>query len=211
MYNPNDVFPLPNVSPATKPWARKITDAVRGTGHEVIKLRQLIDGNNLALSGQVGVASRQIDVLTAQQQNLQNQQAQLEDVLNRLVDAGKIYEASSGSGSNGAVWYTNPPSVSASSRSGKFEISIFGTAAGNTSYYSFSTTGYPRDRIVGSSAAASLARVSGLGGASATSTVYGSWVVQLSANTSHTFTAQALGTSDFSSTVALKIQVRPLL
>ena len=63
MFNPQDVFPDPNVDPAVRPWARKITEAVRGLGYEVVNTKQAQNGDNRAAAGQLAVLGRQIDTL----------------------------------------------------------------------------------------------------------------------------------------------------
>lgn len=70
MFNPTDVFPLPNLSDASTPWARKLTEAVRSVGYEVNRHGQLINGNSRASSAQLGLVSRQLDQLTTQQTGL---------------------------------------------------------------------------------------------------------------------------------------------
>lgn len=64
MFNPNDVFPRPNLSDAATPWGRKITEAVRSAGFEIDRHGKLLAGNNRAINGQLGVITRQISELT---------------------------------------------------------------------------------------------------------------------------------------------------
>lgn len=66
MFNPNDVFPHPNLSDQSTPWARKLTDAVRSVGYEVTRHGQLINGNSRASSAQLGLVSRQLEMLDQQ-------------------------------------------------------------------------------------------------------------------------------------------------
>lgn len=72
MFNPKDVFPPPNVGNATMPWARRLTDAVRDVGRAVAQQSLLINGNNRALSGQMGVLSRQLERLQSNVTELQS-------------------------------------------------------------------------------------------------------------------------------------------
>lgn len=72
MFNPTDVFPLPNLSDASTPWARKLTEAVRSVGYEVNRHGQLINGNSRASSAQLGLVSRQLEQIATQVTELQN-------------------------------------------------------------------------------------------------------------------------------------------
>lgn len=71
MFNPTDVFPLPNLSDASTPWARKLTEAVRSVGYEVNRHGQLINGNSRAASAQLGLVSRQLEQIDRQVTELQ--------------------------------------------------------------------------------------------------------------------------------------------
>lgn len=85
MFNPSDVFPHPNLSDQSTPWARKLTEAVRSVGYEVTRHGQLINGNNRASSAQLGLVSRQLDQLVTQQTALQTQQGILQTQVNELT------------------------------------------------------------------------------------------------------------------------------
>lgn len=201
----SNVFPARNLPVPATAWAREIENRVVSGERSETALTQKVDNGLRATGGQLSAMSAQLDSIITQQ-------AEMSAVLARLSNAGEVVEASSGTGSSGTGWYANPPSVSAISLSGKFEVSVFGTSAGAMSFYSFSATGFLRSRIQGDSQTARLSRVSGAGGASTAMTVYGSWVVAAGTpGTSVEFTAQALGTTSYSETVALKIQVRPVL
>lgn len=169
------------------------------------QVQQTVNNSLRATSGQLETIAGNIDTIVRQQGEILN-------TLDRLANAGEVQENIAVGVSEGVVWYENPPSVTMSSLSGRFEVSIFGTSAGAMSFYSFTAPGYPLSRITGSGASESE-RVSGAGGASSAFTVYGSWIVTPSAETGTpvTFTAQARGTTQYSSTTSLKIRVRPVL
>lgn len=135
----------------------------------------------------------------------------LQDQQARLADAGQIYTTTAGGPWTGQVWASGARSVVASSMSRRFRVSVHATASGQTSLFSFSATGYPRDRILGGSTEAAMARVSAFGGASDTTSVYGSWIVTMPGTGNYTFTAEGRGTGDFSAMQALGITVEPLL
>lgn len=212
------VLPQPNLNNEAVQWSRELNRRTRDTSRELSRLSQNLLMTNRANAGQMGVIGRQLDQIIATQEALQVQQGQIAaqqaetaQVVERLQDAGRIMSNQSADTVTGAVWYPNPPSVTMSSLSGRFRVSVFGTAAGATSFFSFSAPGYPRDRIVGGSAAAMVSRVSGFGGASSLGTVYGSWIATLSPGVNHVFTAQALGTTASSTAAGLGIQVEPVL
>lgn len=207
------VFPPRNLPGLAENWGRAVESQVNILDKEITQVSQTVDNGLRATAGQLSVIATQLDTLTQQQLVLQSQQAEIQNTIQRLSNAGVVVENSSGTGSSGTGWYLNPPSVTAASLSGKFEVSIFGTATGAMSYYSFSCPGFVRTRIEGSSLTARTSRISGAGGASTELTVYGSWIVTPTGSPGDaiTFTAEALGTTSFSNTVALKIQVRPVL
>lgn len=213
-----DVFPRRNLPAAAEPWGRKHDEVVRQLVRNYENLKLATQGDNRANAGQMGVVGRQIETLSEQQEILSSQQSELNaqvsslnDLTARLEDAGKVYTASSGATNTGASWFPSPPSVSASSMSRRFRITVSGGAAGGQALFTFSTTGYPRDRALGGSASAILARVAAFGGASMAGSAYGSWIVTMPTTGAYTFTAQANGADNFVSVVGLSIQVEPLL
>lgn len=220
-----DVFPRRNLPAAAEPWGRKHDEVVRQLVRNYENLKLATQGDNRANAGQMGVVGRQIETLSNQQQTLasqqdtlSNQQSELNSqvvalsaLASRLEDAGKVYSASSGATNTGASWFPSPPSVSASSMSRRFRITVSGGAAGGQALFTFSTTGYPRDRALGGSASAILSRVAAFGGASMAGSAYGSWIVTMPTTGTYTFTAQANGADNFVSVVGLSIQVEPLL
>lgn len=206
-----DVFPRRNLPADAEPWGRKQDDVTRSQGRRITALELASQSNNRSNAGQLGVIGRQLDALEAQQVEITNTVAALGVVVADLQDAGKLYEASAAGPWAGDAWASGTPSVTASSRSRRFRVTITAAAAGATSLFTFSTTGYPRDRIIGSSASAVLSRISATGGASSTNTAYGTWVVTMPSTGSYTFRAEARGTTGFSSSEALGISVEPLL
>lgn len=186
-------------------WGRAVEGELGVTHEEVAQLRQVVTNGLRATSGQLETMAQTLNQVVEQQGTIQS-------TLDRLAHAGEVSENVATSVSNGVAWYPNPPEVTMSSLSGRFEVSIFGTSAGAMSFYSFTAPGYPLSRITGTGADESE-RVSGAGGASSAFTVYGSWIVTPSASAGSpvTFTAQARGTTEYSSTTSLKIRVRPVL
>lgn len=179
-------------------WGRTVESRIQSGERSEQQLSQTVNNGLRAQGGQLAVIADQVDVMSG--------------TLARLANAGEVSENVATTVSNGDVWYESPPSVTMSSLSGRFEVSVFGTSAGAMSFYSFTAPGYPLSRITGSGANESE-RVSGAGGASSAFTVFGSWIVTPTATpgTSVTFTAQARGTTQYSSTTSLKIRVRPVL
>jgi len=219
------VFPPRSLGGPADNWGRKVEGEILNEGVARVRLEQKTDNALRAISGQLAVSATQLDELTvqqaqltAQQSDLANQQAELVNQINRLSnvildlqDAGKVYLVSADGPWNGVGWATGARSVTASSRSRRFRVTVSGTSAGTMSFFSFSTTGYPRDRILGGTAAAARSRVSATGGASVQNTTYGTWVITMPSTGDYTFTAEAYGTDSFSSSLALNLTVEPLL
>lgn len=192
------VFPPRDLPGRAEVWGRAVEGELGITHEDVVQLRQVVTNGLRATSGQLETMAQTLNQVVEQQ--------------SRLANAGEVSENVATTVSNGDVWYPSPPEVTMSSLSGRFEVSIFGTSTGAMSFYSFTAPGYPLSRITGSGANESE-RVSGAGGASSAFTVYGSWIVTPTAapGTPVTFTAQARGTTAYSSTTSLKIRVRPVL
>ena len=72
MFNPKDVFPQPNVDPATMPWARQLTQATRDLGYAVQNLSVGANTENRTNAGQLAIIGRQLDTLATQQESLSN-------------------------------------------------------------------------------------------------------------------------------------------
>lgn len=192
------VFPPRDLPGRAEVWGRAVEGSIGLNQSDMDQLRQVVTNGLRATSGQLETVSQAVSTLA--------------DTVNLLANAGEVSENVATTVSNGVAWYPNPPEVTMSSLSGRFEVSIFGTSAGAMSFYSFTAPGYPLSRITGTGADESE-RVSGAGGASSAFTVFGSWIVTPTATpgTPVTFTAQARGTTQYSSTTSLKIRVRPVL
>ena len=192
------MFPPRNLPGLSEVWGRSVEGQIQTLDTSLGQLQQSLNNSQRATSGQLEVIA--------------SQQIGIQETLARLANAGEVQENVTVGDSNGAIWYANPPSVTMASLSGRFEVSVFGTSTGAMSFYSFTAPGYPQSRITGSGANESE-RVSGAGGASSAFTVFGSWIVTPTtpAGESVTFTAQARGTTQYSSTTSLKIRVRPVL
>lgn len=94
MFNPNDVFPHPNLSDQSTPWARKLTDAVRSVGYEVTRHGQLINGNSRASSAQLGLVSRQLEQIDRQVTELTSRRTYFTapaDVSVTVISSGTTY------------------------------------------------------------------------------------------------------------------------
>lgn len=199
------MYPSRDLPGRAEEWGRAVEGRQRVAEQDAEQLRQKVDNGLRATAGQLETISQTLNQVVEQQGTIQA-------TLDRLANAGEVSENVATTVSNGDVWYPSPPSVTMSSLSGRFEVSIFGTSTGAMSFYSFTAPGYPLSRITGSGANESE-RVSGAGGASSAFTVYGSWIVTPTSAVGDpvTFTAQARGTTAYSSTTSLKIRVRPVL
>lgn len=213
-----DVFPRRNLPAAAEPWGRKHDEVVRQLVRNFENLKLATHGDNRATAGQMGVVGRQLETLAEQQQELSDQQVQLntqvstlDGVVSQLSDAANFYTNSSGATHTGTGWFPSPPSVTASSRSRRFRVSVSGGAAGGQALFTFSTTGYSRDRALGGSSSAILSRVTAFGGASVSGSAYRSWVVTMPGTGNYTFTAQGYNSDGYTSIVGLQIDVEPLL
>lgn len=66
----NDVFPRPNLPPASTPWGRRVTEAIRLQERSIEDLGLSQSGLNRASAGQLGVVGRQIEALGLQQDEI---------------------------------------------------------------------------------------------------------------------------------------------
>lgn len=85
MFNPQDVFPQPNVDPATMPWARQLTNATRELGYAVQNLGTASNADNRTNAGQLAILGRQIDGLSATITDLSNRRSYLTNPANLSV------------------------------------------------------------------------------------------------------------------------------
>lgn len=193
-------FNLPNE--AVK-WGRAIQSGQESQAKNLSSLEQTVNNEARNTSGQLEVLSRQI-------QHLGDLTSNLIQLTDRLANAGEFYSDTSGGFHNGSGWRPSRPSITAMSLSGRFQVTVRGTAAGVMSYFTFSAPGYARDRIIGGTAQAEVDRVSGAGGASTAMTVQGSWIASFAPGSEITFYGEAYGTSTNSSNTALFLQVQPL-
>lgn len=129
----------------------------------------------------------------------------------RLADAARVYSAASGASQQGPGWVTTTPAVTASSLSKQFRVTVTGGSSGGSTFLTFSAPGYPRERAIGASAEATLARAVALGGLSDAGTAQRSWVLSMPGNGPYRFAAEALPTDKYAISVGLQIDVQPLL
>lgn len=85
MFNPQDVFPNPNVDPATMPWARQITKATRDLGYAVQNAEVAQNSDNRTNAGQLAIIGRQIDGLNTTVTDLGNRRSYLTNPANLSV------------------------------------------------------------------------------------------------------------------------------
>lgn len=193
------VYPPRNLPGSAEVWGRSVENRDEILDRKIDVQVQKTDNGLRAVSGQLAALSSQINAL--------------QSTTERLVDASQIYTASVGTGwtSGTAGWVSGTPSVTASSLSSKFQVTVTGGAGGGTGFFTFSTTGYPRSRALGSSASAVLERASALGGAGEAGTASRSWVISMPSPGPYTFTAQAYKTDSYVFIIGLEITVQPVL
>lgn len=85
MFNPQDVFPQPNVDPATMPWARQLTNATRELGYAVQNIGTAVNTDNRTNAGQLAILGRQIDGLSNTITDLSNRRSYLTNPANLSV------------------------------------------------------------------------------------------------------------------------------
>lgn len=185
------IFPRRNLPGEADAWGRHIELRIKDVERDSKILDQTVNNAGRADAGSLAVMSAQIE---------------------KLIDAGQVYQSSVGTTWTGVTsWVTPTPSVSASSLSGRFQVSVYGGSAAGTSYFTFAAPGYDRERAKGGTASAINSRVSALGGASTVGSAYRSWVVSLAPRTVHTFSAEGWCDDAYTSMIGLGITVQPLL
>jgi hypothetical protein len=204
-------YPQRNLPGRAEDWGRAVEAQQRILSKEVRQVNQAWENSARATGGQLAVIASQIDTVTAQQDELAGQQASLEDLLARVEDASKVFATPTGGIWTGTGWAPSAPQVTAQSRSGRFRVSVGGSASGGTVVFTFQTTGYPRDRALGGSTAAARERVTSFGGASMIGSAFKSWIIELTPLTDYVFSAQANSPDNFTSVIAPYLQVEPLL
>ena len=85
MFNPQDVFPNPNVDPEVKPWARQLTNATRDLGYAVQNLQVAQNTDNRTNAGQLAILGRQIDGLSTTVNDLSGRRSYLANPANLSV------------------------------------------------------------------------------------------------------------------------------
>lgn len=197
MANPNDIFPPKDALPGSSlNWGRAVETRIRGIERDLVTLGQDVSGHGRTLASALEDISRQ---------------------LNQVVDASRVYYADSGAVAQSVSpgsWFSSPPSVVASSMTGRFRVSVSASANDGIAFAGFEAPSLPRSRMVGGSPEASMARVSILGAASALGTASRDWIINLPPNTPHTFTCHVLGAGNgslASYVQGLSITVQPLL
>ncbi len=198
MANAMDVYPPRDLPGRADDWGRRVEGVAEDLYKAQVQLRQTVNNGQRATAGQLALLSRQIDRISESQEDLR--------------DASMFYEASVGTTWNGVTsWVTGQPSITAQSRSGRFRVSVYGGAASGMGIFTFSAPGYNRERAKGGTAGANLSRVSALGGASVAGSAFRSWVISLSPNTPHLFTAEGWCDNTYTSIIGMGISVEPML
>lgn len=214
------VYPERNLPGRAENWGRAVEARDKILEKDLRQAVQKIDNGLRATGGQLAVIGTQIDLLAAQQQvladqqaELSNQQATINSTLARLEDAGKVVVNSVGTSwtSGAAGWVSSPPSVTASSMSKRFRVTVTAGASGGTAFVTFSATGFDRDRALGASPTAIRSRGSALGGASDPGTASRAFIVTMPGTGPYTFTAQAYRTDEYVSVIGLEIMVESIL
>lgn len=207
------VYPQRNLPGRAENWGRAVEARDKILEKDLRQAVQKIDNGLRATGGQLAVIGAQIDLLAAQQQVLADQQAAINNTLERLEDAGKVVVNSVGTSwtSGAAGWVSSPPSVTASSLSRRFRVTVTAGASGGTAFVTFSTTGYDRDRALGASPTAIRSRGSALGGASDPGTASRAFIVTMPSTDPYEFTAQAYRTDEYVSVIGLEIMVESIL
>jgi len=194
------VFPPRDLGGRAQEWGRTLESVYRDVALDTETLKQSLQGLNRSTASSLQSISDQLQAIS--DQNL------------RLEDASKAYYADSGSTTwtlNSGAWASSPPSVVASSLSGRFLVTVGAGANNGDGAVTFATTGYARARIAGNSGAAVSQRAGVSGGASFTPSVSRTWAIALDPGVNYTFSCEFL--SFFTGTVALglSILVQPLL
>lgn len=199
----DDIFPPKDALPGSSlNWGRAVETRIRELERSMTSLRQDADGLNRATAASL--------------QDMSGQLTTLSTMISRLTNASQVFYADSGTSAasvSPGTWFPFPPTTSASSGSGKFRISVSASGNDGIAFAGFETAGYPRTRMVGGTPEAALARVSVLGAASALGSASKEWVVSLTPDEEHVFSAQVLGAggSLASYIMGVSITVQPLL
>lgn len=193
------VYPPRNLPGSAEVWGRSVENRDEILDRKIDVQVQKTDNGLRAVSGQLAALSKQIEALQA--------------TTEKLIDAGQIYSDSVGTtwSAGSAGWVSSPPSVTASSLSSKFQVTVTGGSSGGMGFFTFSAPGYDRSRALGSSASAVRNRASALGGAGEAGTASRSWVITMPSPGPYTFTAQGYKTDSYVSIIGLEITVQPVL
>ena len=226
-------YPARNLPGSSEAWGRDI----EGKINSLLKAQESIGSSSentlRAQSGQLAVISKQLETIANQQSALEAQQLELaaqsetlantvdqlttttnslNSAVSRLNNAGIVVEDSVYFAVPQLVapdtWAAQRPSVTATSLSGRYLVTIIATLAG-AGKVCFSCTGYSRDRILSTFDASETVSVN-VG--SNTTTVMGTWVAERPAGSSNTFYGNIR--SDTSSTVVWRsclVRVQPIL
>lgn len=203
-------FP-PNNLPGDSPkWGRQIQDTILELEKTADSLAQTGNNSSRGSSGELAVLSRQIESTSS--------------LLARLEAVGKVSSAkkvgdyefpSDAQFPDPRMWYPSPPSVTVTSASGRFKVTVMAAASGGGAA-TFSAPGYNRDRIIGhtdESAYWGAILNSGwsLGSPYNSGASIGSWNVTYPPGSEITFTAQVLIPVRYLTVRGVEIQVQPLL
>lgn len=200
----NYVFPPRDLPGRADAWGRAVEQRDAVKTKELTQVSQDLNNSLRAVGGQLAVIGSQVDIIAGQQ-------ASLADLLARVEDASKVFATPTGGIWTGTGWAPSAPQVTARSRSGRFRVSVGGSASGGTVVFTFQTTGFPRDRALGGSTEAARERVTSFGGASMIGSAFKSWIIELTPLTDYVFSAQANSPDNSTSVIAPYLQVEPLL
>lgn len=197
------IFPPRNLPGAAEKWGREVEGRVIDLESKQERDASKLNNSLRNSSGQLAVLARQIDALS--------------ETATRVEDASKLYEAFesreySWPGGSNVGWYPYTPTVTASSLSGRFRVTVVGSIRDGSAYATFSAPGYPRNRIVDDTPSAALDRVSVLGAFANGGSSLGSWLVSYAPGESVTFTGQMMLSSSYEIIAkGVRLQVEPLL
>lgn len=211
-----EVFPRRNLPELAEQWGRRMEDAVTANTTSIDILRQSLQGQNRNTASSLATLASQIQAIQVTQQGLADVVSDLSDTVVLLQNASTSYYADAGATTWSIAtgdWASGSlPSVTATSLSGRFRITVSAGVAGGDLIATFSATGFARTRALGSTSAAVRARLGVAGGVSFVGSASKSWVIELPANTTRTFTAEANAVFGAPATLyGLDILVEPLL
>lgn len=196
--------PANNAPPEQYRLMQWLVDSVQELNRSLGLSSESGDNNTRQLNSSVGLLAEQVAALQAQQEATA-------ELVARLSETADAQYASSSAWHSGAGWHPTPPSVISKSSSGRFRVTVGGGASGGMAIFTFSAPSYDRTRALGGGAAAIENNVTAFGGASVSGSASKSWIATLEPGVSHTFSAEANNTDEYTSSTGLFIMVEPLL